>query len=76
MSEFDVTRAMLSKPDLFPRFRVPDRGTKLATAQLDPEDALIIVERGGVRRGLRLRQMAVHHVAEGVLGEEPYVVSF
>ena len=74
--EFDINRARLSKPDQFPRFRVPDKGTPLARAGLKPKESLIIVERGGVRRALALRQMAFHHFAQGELGGQPYLVSF
>jgi hypothetical protein len=74
--DFDASRAMLHEPDDFPRFRVPDRGSPLASAGLSRKEALIIVERGGARRALSLRQMAYHHLAQGELAGEPYAVSF
>ncbi|MEZ4380813.1 MAG: DUF3179 domain-containing (seleno)protein [Nannocystaceae bacterium] len=74
--DFDASRAMLGQPDDFPRFRVPDRGEPLASAGLKPKESLIIVERGGARRALSLRQVAFHHVAQGELAGEPYAVSF
>ncbi len=74
--EFDAQRASLGEPDQFPRFRVSARGEALRSAGLDADDALIIVERGGCRRALRLREMAFHHLAQGELAGEPYIVSF
>lgn len=74
--DIDAGRAMLNEPDEFPRFRVPERGSPLASAGLDAKESLIIVERGGVRRALSLRQMAFHHLAQGELAGEPYAVSF
>ncbi len=74
--EFDAQRASFAKPDQFPRFRVPARGEALRSAGLEADDALIIVERRGDRRALRLREMAFHHLAQGELAGEPYIVSF
>lgn len=73
---FDIERAWLAKPDHFPRFTVPARGEALRSAGLGADDSLIIVERGGDRRALRLREMAFRHAAQGELGGEPYLVSF
>ena len=52
------------------------QAVSLVSAGLDPKEALIIVERGGARRALSLRQMAFHHLAQGELAGEPYAVSF
>ena len=67
---------MLGDPDWFDRFRVPDRGTPLATAEVPLDELLVVVERGGQRLALLVRQLTYHHVAQGRLGGEPYVVSF
>ena len=75
-SEFDPARAMLRAPDMFQRFTVPDRGAPLAAAGLTPDTDLITVERGGESRALTVRQMAYHHLAQGRLKGEPYLVSF
>ncbi len=74
--DFDISRAKFLKPDGFPRFRVPKSGEPLAKAGLKPKESLIIVERGGLRRALGLRQMAFHHFAQGELAGQPYLVSF
>jgi hypothetical protein len=76
MQPFDAKRAFLSRPDLFRRFRVPDEAEPLADAKLGDEDWLLVAERGGARRAFYLTHMAYHHVAQGTLAGEPYVVSF
>jgi hypothetical protein len=75
--EFDAGRAMLKNPDMFQRFTVPDGpGEPLASSGLAPETDLIVIERGGEARAFTVRQMAYHHLAQGVLGAEPYVLAF
>jgi hypothetical protein len=76
MSLFDAARAQLKGPDQFKRFRVPDSGESLAAAGLKHDDWLLVAERGGVRRAFFLNHMAYHHVAQGTLAGEPYLVSF
>jgi hypothetical protein len=76
MAELDVSRAMLKGPDYFQRFRVSGQGEPLGDLHLDPETELIIFERGGERRALLVRQMIYHHLAQGELAGEPYLVSF
>jgi hypothetical protein len=74
--DFDAKRARLRKPDMFKRFKVPDKGQLLTEVNLNPEVMLLIVERNNTHRALLVRQMAYHHVAQGVLEGEPYVVTF
>lgn len=74
--DFDAQRARLSGPDLFPRFRVSGEGTPLESAGLSPDTLLLVFERGGEWRALLQNQMTWHHVAQGELAGEPYVVSF
>ncbi len=66
---FDAKRAMLKGPDMFSRFRTPETG-------LNPKEQLLVFERGGEQRALILNQMAYHHVAQGELAGEPYLVTF
>ncbi|GMR10519.1 MAG: hypothetical protein BMS9Abin28_1340 [Anaerolineae bacterium] len=73
---FDISRASIMGPDGFQRFRVPERGKPLKTAGLSPSTELIVVERNGERRALVTREMAYHHLAQGHLGGEPFMVSF
>lgn len=76
LEEFDAERAWLRKPDLFPRFRVPDKGIPLAEGDLDSREMLLIAERGDHRRAFRVKEMAYHHVAQGELAGQPYLVAF
>ncbi|MFV1988297.1 MAG: hypothetical protein ACC682_13525 [Gemmatimonadota bacterium] len=73
---FDVSRAQLDDPDMFERFRVPDRGEPLREAGLSDDTDLMLIERGGETRAFLLHQLTYHHVAQGELAGEPYVVSF
>ena len=73
---FDPAAALLGWPDQFPRFRVPDAATPLRDAEVADDEKLIVVERAGARRALRVSDLAYHHIAQGELAGEPYVVAF
>jgi len=73
---FDATRAQLKDPDMFERYRVPDRGEPLREAGLSNDTDVMLVERGGEARAFLLRQLTYHHLAQGDLAGEPYMVSF
>jgi hypothetical protein len=60
----------------FKPFDVPSHGHPLAQAKLNPNDELIILERKGKYHALLAREMAYHHVAQGELAGEPYLVTF
>ena len=60
----------------FKPFQVPVRGIPLEKLVLPPDLELIVFSRRGERRGLIAREMAYHHVAQGELAGEPYLVSF
>ncbi|MFQ5719871.1 MAG: hypothetical protein ACE5IK_10030 [Acidobacteriota bacterium] len=72
---FDPARAMLRRADVFPRFRT-DAADEIAVDRLPAATPLLIFARGEQRRGLLRRQMVYHHVAQGELAGEPYVVTF
>ncbi len=74
--DFDKSRAYLKGPDLFQRFRVPNQGIFLRDAGLDPHTPLLVFGRSGCCRALLRYQMAYHHLAQGELAGEPYLVSF
>ncbi len=74
--EFDSERAILKSPDMFKRFNVSGNGVPLNEANLRPKEVLLVFERAGERRALLQRQMVYHHVAQGELAGEPYLVSF
>lgn len=77
--DFDASRARLKGPDWFPRFRVPEQVGRLAdvaTSGLDPDTQLLLAQRGGESITFLVEQLAFHHVAQGRLAGEPYVVAF
>jgi len=73
---FDSRRAMLKDPDLFARFIVPGTAHKLAELPIPGNEQLIVFERSGEKRALLVRQMAYHHVAQGELAGEPFLIAF
>ena len=60
----------------FKPFRPTESGEPLRGLGLAPDDELLVFERGGEQRGLLLPQMVYHHVAQGELAGEPYLVTF
>jgi hypothetical protein len=60
----------------FKPFAVPSHGLHLARAILHPDEELIVFERDGMKRALLAREMTYHHVAQGELAGEPYLISF
>ncbi len=51
-------------------------GQALSAARFHEDEELIVFERSGQRRALVVREMAYHHLAQGTLVTEPYLVSF
>lgn len=76
MEEFEPDRAWLREPDLFQRFRVPEQGVPLAASKVDPDAMFLVVARERIRRAFLVTEMAYHHLAQGALGGQPYLVSF
>jgi len=74
----DRSRSLIPKKAgfLFEPFHFPKLSIPLAKTKLKPETELILVERGGIHRAFLAREMAHHHVAQGDLAGEPYLVSF
>jgi hypothetical protein len=60
----------------FEPFQVPAQGATLSSLRLPPDLELILIRRGETARALVAREMAYHHVAQGELGGQPYMVSF
>ena len=73
---FDAERASLKSPDYFRRFRISKSGEPLNGAGFRKQAQLLIFERAGQRGALLRDQMIYHHVAQGELGDEPYLVTF
>ena len=76
MPEFDHQRAILQRPDWFRRFNFVDRGVPLRQCQLSPNEKLLVFQRGDQRRALLRSQMTYHHVAQGSLDDQPFVITF
>lgn len=60
----------------FEPLRPQGEGVPLAELRLEPEEEMIRIERGGSALAFVAREMAYHHVAQGELAGEPYLVSF
>lgn len=78
MSRIDRSKLKIKKKGS--RFR-PFRPTAkhelpLKSAQVDKRAELLAFERGGERRVLLVEEMSYHHIAQGELAGEPYLVSF
>jgi hypothetical protein len=76
---FDAGRALLSKQDILPPFRV--RGTRSLRGALDHRvlpagTRVLVVERTTPVLALRTDQMTFHHVAQGEMRGQPWMVSF
>lgn len=69
-------KAQLGESDSFPRFEVPDSVPPIAQADVQPEADLLVARRGHEARAFLIDQMAYHHVAQGTLGGEPFVVMY
>lgn len=74
-NKIDRSKAFVKKKFQFAPF-LPKNAVPLGSANLRPDEDLLVFERGGKRYALILRQMAYHHVAQGTLNGEPYLVSF
>ena len=71
----DRSKLLAKKKFVFTPFH-PKKAVPLSSADLRPDEDLLVFERGGSRYALILRQMTYHHVAQGALDGEPYLVSF
>ena len=60
----------------FQPFRPTGDGGSLASAGLPDDEELLVFGREDQHRALIMRQMVYHHVAQGELAGEPYLVTF
>jgi len=77
--EFEVERAYLADETLFVPFLV--EGTEplaeaLRDGVVEEETSLLVMEHRAGRLALVTDQMAYHHVAQGDISGEPWMVSF
>jgi hypothetical protein len=77
--EFDIGRAWIVDSTIFVPFRVTST-TPLKEARskglVDDATAILVLEHGATRLALITSQMAYHHVAQGDIAGEPWMVSF
>ena len=73
---FDATRAWLRGPDHFPRFEVRAPATPVEATELGDDEVIVVARRHDEAVGFRKREIAYHHLAQGTLAGEPYLVSF
>ena len=73
---FDEKRAMLRGPDLFKRLKLAHSPRLLSSLGLDKDVELVVFEQAGQRYGLKLLQLAYHHVAQGDIGGVPTLIAF
>lgn len=78
MGRIDRSRAnILAEGFRFEPFRPgPQHAVKLADMRLKPDTELLTFARGGQRRSVLLPEAAYHHIIQGTLASQPYLVSF
>ena len=60
----------------FKPFIIPVKEQSLSEANLHPDEELIVIERNREYGALLAREMAYHHVAQGEMAGEPYLITF
>lgn len=76
---FDVNRAMLRDGSRFTPFLVEESQMlrqALDDGLIEDDTPILVVERGGQRLALITSEMMFHHVAQGEMAGEPWMVSF
>ena len=76
---FDLTRATLKKKPMFPPFYVKQSrrlADLLDAGKITPEADLLLLDYAGGTIALDKTQMALHHVAQGEMAGEPWLVTF
>lgn len=78
MSRIDRSKLFVKKKGFrFEPFRPQEKNEQLlAAAHLKSDTELLVFERGGQRRAVILTEAMYHHVVQGELGGEPYLVTF
>ncbi len=76
---FEPGRAILDDAwgfDPFPVTKMEPLKSALEDGRVTEETGVLLLERGGTRLALLTEQMAFHHIAQGELEGEPWMVSF
>ncbi len=79
MTEFDASRAALRDRDMFQPFHV--KATRplreaLTGGDVREDTSVLVMERDAGVLALLTQQMSYHHVAQGEMAGEPWLVSF
>ena len=78
-ADFDPDRAMLSEAPMFDEF-YPTEYEPLSDAlgdrRVDDDTVLLVLKQGGTTLTFLTMQMSYHHIAQGELAGEPWMVSF
>lgn len=76
---FDIKRAWVVDSTIFVPFLVtttePLRDAR-SKGRVDDQTALLVLEQGATRLALITSQLAYHHIAQGDIAGEPWMVSF
>lgn len=72
----DRRKATINDKWNFTPFQVPAETTLLRDMNLPSDYELIVVERKDVYRAFSMRELAYHHLAQGELAGEPFLISF
>ena len=77
--EFDESRAYIGASPMFDAF-YPERYESLADARrsgrVNDDTAVLVLRRGDTTLTLLTMQMSYHHIAQGDVAGEPWMVSF
>lgn len=76
MQEFDASRATLGGRPTFQPFIADKATVPLSKTNFPSSGQILIVERGDKKLAFSVRQLTYHHLAQGTLGGQPYMVSF
>ena len=79
MTTFNASRANLSSTDMFEPFHVESTQSLQRTldkGDVAPDTPILALERDGGTLTLLTQQMAYHHVAQGEMAGESWLVSF
>ncbi|EGK08247.1 hypothetical protein ACFQ49_13780 [Kroppenstedtia eburnea] len=76
MQDFDISRFMKQQFKPFPVEGSEPLKNAVGRGQIKKEDTVLVVNRGGERLSFWMYQMTYHHVAQGKLAGEPYIVNY
>jgi hypothetical protein len=79
VANFDARRALLMRGDIFAPFRVTSTrplGDALAAGDVQQKTPVLVAEFDAATVVLLRRQLTYHHVAQGDVGGEQWMVSY